>query len=324
MLLRPIALLLALHMALTTLCWRPLKTDSAPEAELYEAFPGADPWYYQYDGVYYYCYGTGNGVGVRTSDSIETLHAAEHRQVYTAPAGTAYSCNWWAPELHRINGAWYIYVAADDGDNENHRMYVLKSDSPLGPFEMLGKISSPDDRWAIDGTVLELEGELYFIWSGWENDTDGAQNLYLAHMSDPATIDSERVMISAPEKKWEKNGMPINEGPEILETENAVYLVYSASGSWTDDYCLGMLRLIGADPMKPGAWAKCPVPVLQKAPGAYGPGHCSFVESQDGKTRYVVYHANAESGTGWGGRSVRIREYRVICGVPVFFFRACA
>ncbi len=203
-------------------------------------------------------------------------------------------------------------------------MYVLRSDSPEGPFEMLGRISSPDDRWAIDGTVLELDGELYFIWSGWEDDEDGRQSLYLAHMSDPATIDSERVLISAPEKKWEQNGMPINEGPEILKTEDAVYLVYSASGSWTDDYCLGMLRLIGRDPTQPAAWAKCPIPVLKKASGAYGPGHCSFVDGPDGETHYVVYHANAESGTGWSGRSVRIREYRVIRGVPVFFFRDCA
>ena len=57
-----------------------------------------------------------------------------------------------------------------------------------------------------DGTVLELNGELYFLWSGWEGDVNVAQNIYIAHMSDPCTIDSERVCLSTPTYSWEKRG----------------------------------------------------------------------------------------------------------------------
>ena len=289
-----------------------------PVVNSFNEHPGADPWYYEHDGKYYYCYSLGNGVGVKESGTIDGLYNAEHHDVYRAPSGTEYSQNYWAPELHYVRDAWYIYVAADDGQNENHRMYALKGSSATGPFEFAGKVSAPTDRWSIDGTVLELNDELYFIWSGWDEFEDGNQNLYIAHMSDPLTIDSERVLISKPTLKWEKKGMPINEGPEILKTDKGVFLVYSASGSWTDDYCLGMLRLSGDDPLDPDAWAKCPIAVFTAVDGAYGPGHCSFVTDSVTGKRYIVYHANRESGTGWNGRSVRLQEYITVLGIPVF------
>ena len=46
----------------------------------------------------------------------------------------------WAPELHFIQGAFYIYVAmAKNGNNAEHRMYVLKGRSttdPTQPFDV--------------------------------------------------------------------------------------------------------------------------------------------------------------------------------------------
>jgi GH43 family beta-xylosidase len=277
---------------------------------------GRDPWYAEHDGVFYYCYSIGSGVAVRTSDSVATLGAGEETVAYRAPGGTPYSLAWWAPEMHYLDGAWYIYAAASDGSNETHRMYVLKSDSPTGPYEMLGKLADETDRWAIDGTVLTLGDELYFVWSGWEGETDTGQNLYIARMSDPARIDGPRVRISKPFYLWEKSVQAINEGPAALTVNGATYIVYSANASWTDDYCLGMLRLTGEDPLEAGAWAKCPVPVLKARDTAYGPGHCSFLELEG--QRYIIYHANVESGTGWGGRTVRIQPYRVLGNIPVF------
>ncbi len=279
---------------------------------------GADPWYCLQDGVYYYCYSVGNGVAVKAADTLEDVYDAEGRVVYRAPGGTMYSSDWWAPELHYIDGMWYIYVAADDGANENHRMYVLKSETPQGDFTFCGQISDPTDRWAIDGTVVTIKDELYFVWSGWEGETDGGQNLYIAHMSDPEHIDGEWHLLSVPEKKWEVNGMPINEGPAALYLNGKTHIVYSASGSWTNEYCLGMLTYVGGDPLNRDNWAKCPVSVFSQEDTAYGPGHCSFVTSKDCKTNYIVYHANVESGTGWNGRSVRIQQFGTFLCVPVF------
>ena len=269
---------------------------------------GGDPWVVEREGSYYYCYSAGNGVCVAAVPSVHQLSQTGQR-VYTAPEGTMYSKEYWAPELHYLNGEWYIYVAADDGDNYKHRMYVLKgtTQDPTDPFEMVGQITDPTNKWAIDGTILELGGELYFIWSGWEGDVNVAQHLYIAHMSDPCTIDSERVMLSTPEYAWEKNGEPlINEGPAVLQHGGKTFLVYSASGSWTDFYCLGMLTLTGDDPLDPTHWEKEKRPVFQRRVGTcYGPGHCSFTTALDGSV-WMIYHGNLKSGTGWQGRSVWI------------------
>lgn len=269
---------------------------------------GGDPWVIEHEGAYYYCYSAGNGVCVASVPSIAKLKQ-NGKRVYTAPGGTMYSSEYWAPELHYIDGAWYIYVAADNGNNETHRMYVLRgtTQDPTDPFEMVGQITDPSDKWAIDGTVLQLGGELYFIWSGWEGNVNVAQNLYIAHMSDPCTIDSERVCLSVPEYSWEKNGQPyINEGPAVLQHEGKTFLVYSASGSWTDHYCLGMLTLTGDDPMDVNCWEKSNRPVFRYRPHVcYGPGHNSFCTAPDGSV-WMIYHGNLVAGSGWSGRSVWI------------------
>ena len=125
---------------------------------------GADPWVIRDPdtGRYYYCYSGGNGVCVNEITDLAHITAEGGTKVYTAPENTMYSAEYWAPELHKIDGKWYIYVAADDGDNFNHRMYVLEctGDKPTDKFNMVGKITDPTDKWAIDGTVARIDGEL--------------------------------------------------------------------------------------------------------------------------------------------------------------------
>lgn len=318
-----LAFFLMLAMLFSTLLGRfgglpPTKTVPGPDGrEITMPLEGGnDPWYIEHDGRYYYCYSVGNGVAVRTADTAADLGSGEETVVYRAPEGTGWSGEYWAPELHFLRGAWYIYVAASDGHNETHRMYVLTCDSPTGEFRMLGKIADETDRWAIDGTAFEWNNELYFVWSGWEGETDTGQNLYIAHMSDPAHIDSPRTRISRPTHRWEKSVQAINEGPTALVAQDRLFIIYSANASWTDNYCLGMLGFSGDDPLNCGCWAKCPVPVFKAQKTAYGPGHCSFL-TLDGQP-FIVYHANVESGSGWSGRTVRIQPFTFICGIPVF------
>lgn len=272
----------------------------------------ADPWVVQKDGYYYYCHSNGdNQIFVTKTNRLQDIDREIPVNVWTAPYDKEYSKETWAPELHFINDKWYIYFAADDGKNENHRMFVLqsKTDDPQGEYVFKGKISDSTDKWAIDGTVLDMDGKLYFVWSGWEGDVNVSQNIYIAEMSNPYTISGERVLISQPENPWEMIGKPyVNEGPQILKKNGTIHIVYSASGSWTDDYCLGLLTNTNGDVLNPSAWTKTG-PVFSKADTAYGPGHASFVKSPDGKEDWIVYHACENSGGGWAGRSVRAQKF---------------
>jgi GH43 family beta-xylosidase len=278
---------------------------------------GPDPWVLQQDQVYYYTHTLGNRIGLTRTEAMSQLPKHPLTTIWTPPATGPYSRNIWAPELHYLAGKWYLYFAADDDQDIHHRMYVLENaaaDPLTGTWDFKGKIADATDKWAIDGTVLELDGQAYFIWSGWRGDNDpGTQQLYIARMVNPWTLAGERVMLSEPTLPWEKNGL-VNEGPQVLKNAaGRVFLIYSASGCWTDDYALGMLTLqAGGDPLQPADWTKSPVPVLRKKPenGAFGPGHCSFFKSPNGQQDWIIYHANSSPGQGCGNtRNPRMQPF---------------
>ena len=153
-------------------------------------------------------------------------------------------------------------------------------------------------------------GQLYFLWSGWEGDVNVRQIIYIARMSNPWTIGSERVEISRPSYKWETNHEPyVNEGPEVIIFNDVISLVYSASGSWTDDYCLGLITAqINSNLMNPASWYKHPEPIFKSANNVFGPGHHSFTKSPDGTEDWIIYHSARYSGAGWI-RQIRTQKF---------------
>lgn len=284
--------------------------------------PGADPWVVRHQGAYYYCHaGPRDSIRVRKASSLTQLGQAPPVSVWQAPSSGPFSRELWAPELHWYRERWYIYVAADDGNNAHHRMIALVSEGsdPQGVFSLVGKLELTPDRWAIDGTLLQHEGKLYFIWSGWEGTENIAQHLYLCPMRDPVTPSGPRVRISSPTYAWEQRGsggpgkLPtINEGPQVLQRGKTTHIIYSASGSWCDDYCLGRLTLSsGGEPLNPAHWHKHPEPVFEKTDKIFGPGHCSFVDN------WIVYHTARHSGAGWD-RVVRAQPFAWNGDIPVF------
>jgi GH43 family beta-xylosidase len=264
-----------------------------------------------HEGSYYYCQSAvgERGIALRQASSISGVGEADVKLIWAAPANGMNSRSVWAPELHHIAGKWLIYYCADDGDNANHRMWVLESenDSPFGPYRCRGQIETYG--WAIDGTPLVLEdGRIFLIWSGWPGLTNGQQNLYIAPMSNPWTVSGPRVLISAPTEHWERVAMPICEGPQVLRANGKVFVVYSASGSWTEDYCLGLLTCNDGDFLNPKSWSKRG-PVFQKTEQVWGLGHCSFVKSPCHTQDWIVYHAKSSRAHGWEDRDVHAKPF---------------
>lgn len=287
---------------------------------------GADPWSIYRDGYYYYTQTSKNKLVLRKTRNLPDLADAPQKTIWQPPPGTMYAEQIWAPELHYIRGSWYMYFAADDGKNENHRIYVLENSSPDpmdGQWTFRGKVSDPSDKWAIDATVFEHGNNLYMLWSGWEGDRDGSQNIYIARMKNPWTIDGERVMISAPTYAWERYGdldredgvkhVAVNEGPQVLRNTDRLFVVYSASGCWTPQYSLGLLEVSReGDLLDPDSWTKFSEPVFTQSPedSVFGPGHNSFFKSPDGREDWILYHANAKPDQGCGkARSPRAQRF---------------
>jgi GH43 family beta-xylosidase len=290
-------------------------------------FPsGADPWIIQKDSFYYYTHTIGNRIVIWKTKNLSGLKTAEQKTIWIPEPSKAYSKEIWAPEIHFINKVWYVYFAADDGKNRNHRLYVLenKSADPMkGEWVFKGKIYQPEDKWAIDGSVFEHNNQLYIIWSGWEGDENGRQDIYISKLKNPWTMEGNRVRLSSPNIEWEKHGdlydesnpprVLVNEGPQILKRKNRLFLIYSASGCWTDYYALGMLSITADKNLLDSAsWKKNPEPVFKQNPenGVFAPGHNSFFVSPDGKENWILYHANSEPGLGCGRfRSPRAQKF---------------
>ncbi len=288
---------------------------------------GPDPFVVAWKGFYYFTCTTGVDLRLWKVQDITALRTAERRVVWSPPSGERYSAQLWAPELHRLHDAWYLYFAADDGDNRNHRLFVLEntSDDPMqGDWTLKGPVADSENRWAIDPTVFSLQGRDYLVWSGWPGSKSDRQDLYLAELSNPWTVKGRRTRIASPDRDWEKhveqsNGQVhilrkgVEEGPEILMHGGQVFLLYSASACWTDAYAMGMLTLTpGKDPLQRKSWRKTEGPLFQSAPenGAYGPGHGSFFQSPDGTQNWMIYHANPLPGQGCGNtRSPRIQPF---------------
>lgn len=283
---------------------------------------GPDPWAVYHAGFYYVMHTTGNDLRIYKTARMSQLGTSTYTTAWSPPGSPA-TRDIWAPELHRVGSRWYIYYAALVAPNSQHRMYVLENEAadPLtGTWVAKGELQLPDNRWAIDGTLLQLNNKLYYAWSGWESASaaDGRhQNIYVCAMTDPLTPTGPRVRVSSPDYDWEKVGSPaepkVNEGPEFLVRNGKVFLVYSASHCSTDAYALGMLTANAtADLMNPASWTKSATPVFgpSAANGAYGVGHNGFFQTPDQKEDWIIYHANPQAGQGCNDkRSIRMQPF---------------
>jgi GH43 family beta-xylosidase len=266
-------------------------------------FPGQDPWVVAHEDSLLLVQTAGGNRRVVVKRFTDLEHMDRNvEKVIWAPSGVGgRGRDLWAPELHQLDGRWYLYVAAGEGRAASRRMYALVADDPFGPYTMLGAVSDPaHDVWAIDLTVFREADGLYAVWSGWEGADDGfPQNLYIAPMANPWTIGGERRCLSRPEHDWEMSVAAVNEGPEVIRHPGSgrLFLIYAADASWTQAYKMGLLECTGGDVADPASWHKLPYPWFT------GGGHGCVVDTRAGT--YLVYHRKLSGDPGWADREIR-------------------
>lgn len=260
----------------------------------------ADPYvYYHTDGYYYYTYSCPeyDRIEIRRAWSVKGLAEAKPLTIWRKHADGPMSWHIWAPELHFINGKWYIYFAAGRAEDPWWiRTYVLEntsSDPFCGSWEEKGLLESEWDSFMLDTTVFENKGKWYAIWAQKRQEKTENSALYLAEMESPTKLKLPQTLLTVPEFDWECKGFKVNEGAAVLKHNGKIFVTYSASA--TDaTYCIGMLVADeNADLTKPESWTKLDHPVFttDEKKGIFGPGHNSFTTSRDGKEDYLIYHA---------------------------------
>lgn len=130
-----------------------------------------DPFVLYEDGKYY-MYGTrAKNFGIKTSgfdvyistdlenwsEPIECFNSEEHSMNLAVN---------WAPEVHKYKGAYYMFATFTRESNGLRGTFILKSDSPLGPFTPHSKgVVTPVDWECLDGTLyLDKDGKPYVVF----------------------------------------------------------------------------------------------------------------------------------------------------------------
>ena len=286
---------------------------------------GADPCLVYHDGFYYLTTTTGRDIQMRRAKSLEGLKTAKDKQVWKDRT-PGRSRDIWATEFHLLDNGrgrkrWYGYYTASAGPEPSHRMFVIESSGtdPMGPYHFKAKlVTDPKDEfYAIDGSVLTAaDGSLTFVWCG--RPSPHGQGLYLAKMSNPWTISGPRQVLEA-----DGFGCPgVREGPVGLTHGGKVWLVYSMCSADSPDYRLGALVADATSNLaEPASWKQYPTVLFSRndEAKAYGPGHCYFFKSPDGKEDWIVYHAKTTTATDYADRTARAqRIHWNVDGTPDF------
>lgn len=269
----------------------------------------ADPYVYKHtDGTYYFTASMPeyDAITLRCSKTLLGLSDAKETEIFHKHSEGPMGNHIWAPELHYIKGAWYIYFAGGDAEDKWHiRPYVLEckdSDPMTGKWTECGRLMPADEdefsfrAFSLDVTVFENKGEWYCVWAEKVGVGKQISNLYIARMESPTKLGTVQELLTTPDYEWERGAFWVDEGPFALHHGGKIFLTFSASDTGVS-YCVGLLEISEEDDLlDPQKWYKHRYPILEthEELKLYGPGHSCFTEDEEGNT-IIVFHARKES-----------------------------
>lgn len=266
------------------------------------------------DGYYYFTasypmYGKGDSEGydriiLRRAKTINELADAEEKTIWDEKNSQTSFRFIWAPEIHEINGKWYVLFASSSSENnvwdiDCHIIMCSGNDPYNDSWIDKGKFTAckNDDfsfrGFSLDMTHFECNRKHYVAWA----QNGGNSNVYLATINpdEPWKTTCPAILLTKPEYDWERVKIPVNEGPAAMIHDGKIFLAFSASATGPE-YCLGLMYADEkADLTDINNWTKLDKPLLTSDDliGEYGPGHNSFVKDENGDWIFV-YHSRDE------------------------------
>jgi GH43 family beta-xylosidase len=161
----------------------------------------ADPHIHKHTDGYYYFMGTVpeyDRLVLRRATTVAGLANADEKVIWRKHETGIMGAHIWAPEIHYVDGRWFIYFAAGEAEKIwNIRIYALENTSanPLeGEWIERGQIDTGWESFALDSTVFEHHGKRYLLWAQQRPGIKGNTNLYIAEMDSPTSIKKPAVM----------------------------------------------------------------------------------------------------------------------------------
>ncbi len=169
-----------------------------------------DPFVLLEDGVYY-AYGTGWKLFKNESGKLSGSWKKTDIEVTLAHPDTDGGSHW-APEVHKYNGAYYMFTTYYNSKTSHRGCIILRADNPEGPFaEITDGHITPASWDCIDGTFyVDPDGQPWMVFvHEWTSMKDGVGSFAAAKLSDDLThfISEPIELFKANEPKWAKSGV---------------------------------------------------------------------------------------------------------------------
>ncbi len=231
---------------------------------------------------FFYMYGTGGGArdgfGVYVSEDLAEWKYAG--QVYQGKTADSWCIGaFWAPEVYKINGQYFLFYSAQWRDNptnelENFRIGVAVADKPTGPFRDLrnGPLCDPGYPIIDANLFIDDDGRNYLYYSrccykhpveseiadyarkqGWYEEIEESwvygielKPDFSAVVGDPVLLLRPPLTMSDQQAEWESRSVisrEVNrrwtEGSFTFRRGNTYYMMYSANHFAGENYAVG-------------------------------------------------------------------------------------
>lgn len=275
-----------------------------------------DPFIVEEDGSYF-LFGTtdenlwgGPATGFNFYSSTDFENWVGPMPAFRPPVGFWSDTQYWAPEVHKYNGAFYMLAtfATSDSLNKVRGTAVLKSDTPSGPYLPWSEGPvTPIEQPCLDGTLyVDKEQQPWIVYSRGAEGSATAPGIadgemyarkLSADLREP--IDDPVLLFKSSSAPWSKPlwfppgvNPPENlglakdplftDGAFLIESPNGVlHMMWSAFGD--EGYAIGVAT--SASGLVTGPWKQTAEPLW-----ARNGGHGMILRRSDGKN-YLVFHA---------------------------------
>lgn len=240
----------------------PIMTANSPGA--WPNYGFGDPFVMRFDGMYYLYASTKDGnIGIKCWTSPDLVNWTYFGLCTTETI----SKGAYAPEVFYYNGYFYMYTSPAGNGH-----YVLKSESPTGPFYAItGNLGM-----SIDGSVfIDNDGKWYFY-------TAGSGSITAYSMSSPSSMS----------RIGQLRDLSVNggwtEGAMIVYHDGYYYATYTGNHVLCEAYRIKYG--VGKSPTSFPFATNNPL-LISTTSAIHGIGHSSTVKGPDLDSYYIVYHS---------------------------------
>ncbi len=211
-----------------------------------------DPFVLNDDGKYYLFgstdknlwYGECHSFEVYQSDDLQNF--SEPIAAFERPQGFWSNINYWAPEVHKFNGKYYMF-ASFRAEGKMRGSQILASDSPLGKFlPITDGPFTPTDWSCLDATLYVEDGIPYAVFCHEWTQVGNGEICLVRLSSDLKRVESPVKRIFSANEAWWTSQVNnelakgyITDGPFLFKLKSGKLLMIWSSDS-NGSYAVGM------------------------------------------------------------------------------------